>query len=195
MAEDIRKSDSNPRRTLSSHAEIAAEAMRQSESALYTSTMLYLWLRTVKLQQRAVTLAPIVLTALAGFTYVKDWLPVWGVAMMAFLATLIPSVAEKMEIETHVDELKRLAAEYKSLQDRFRILAKITILEAPDMASSELTTLMDRMDVVRSSSITPPESYFEKAREKIKSGDYDFTVDTLKRDVSAPSIDPIASSR
>jgi hypothetical protein len=115
--------------------------------------------------------------------------------MMAFLATLIPSVAEKMEIETHVDELKRLAAEYKSLQDRFRILAKITTLGAPEKAASELNTLMDRMDVVRASSITPPEKYFEQARQKIKSGHYDFTVDILMREASSPAIDPVDSAR
>jgi hypothetical protein len=34
-----------------------------------------------------------------------------------------------------------------------------------------------RVDVARSSSITPPERYFTAAQAKIKSGDYNFTVD------------------
>jgi hypothetical protein len=33
------------------------------------------------------------------------------------------------------------------------------------------------MDAVRAITTPPPESYFDKAQAKIKSGDYDFTVD------------------
>ena len=36
---------------------------------------------------------------------------------------------------------------------------------------------MDRMEVARSSSLTAPERYFLKARDKIKAGHYDFEVD------------------
>jgi hypothetical protein len=40
---------------------------------------------------------------------------------------------------------------------------------------------MDKLDVVRSSSITPPEKYYDLARKKIRNGDYDFSVDILLR--------------
>ena len=36
---------------------------------------------------------------------------------------------------------------------------------------------MQQMDAVRAITTPPPESYFDKAQAKIKSGDYDFTVD------------------
>jgi hypothetical protein len=36
---------------------------------------------------------------------------------------------------------------------------------------------MDRMDVARAVSITPPERYFEEARRKITAGHYNFAVD------------------
>ena len=36
---------------------------------------------------------------------------------------------------------------------------------------------MDRMDVARSSSITPPQRYFDAARKQIEGGHYEFTVD------------------
>lgn len=62
-------------------------------------------------------------------------------------------------------------------QDRFRRLATITVLSAVDAAEAALAELMDRMDVARSSSITPPERYFTAAQAKIKGGDYDFSVD------------------
>ncbi|MBS0984608.1 hypothetical protein JK220_15925 [Gluconobacter cerinus] len=139
--------------------------------------MLFTWLRLVRLQHKAVILLPIILTGLVGFSYIKEWVPAWGVALMAFVSTLIPSIAEALDIQTHVDELKRLAAEYKALQDRFRRLARITALGDVDEAEKELAELMDRLDAARSSSITPPQRYFESARRQIEGGHYDFAVD------------------
>lgn len=40
--------------------------------------MLFTWLRRVRAQRKAVILAPIVLTALAGFSYLEEWLPAWA---------------------------------------------------------------------------------------------------------------------
>lgn len=108
-----------------------------------------------------------------------------GVALMAFLSTLIPSVAEALEIQTHVEELKRTGAEYKALQDRFRRLAKITALGDVDEAEKVLAELMDRMDAARSSSITPPDRYRADAKKQIEGGNYDFAVDLPTGD--APS--------
>lgn len=107
----------------------------------------------------------------------KDWLPAGAVAVIAFLATLIPSIAEALDVQTHVDELKRVAAEYKALQDRFRRLARITALGAVEEAEKVLAELMDRMDAVRGSSITPPQRYFDDARRQIEGGHYDFAAD------------------
>lgn len=184
MAEDIRKPDQDvlvERR----RAEIQAEAMRQHESCLYTSTMLFMWLRWVRWQHKATVVLPLVLTALAGFSYVKDWVPAWAVALMAFFATLIPTIAKALDVETHVDELKRVAGEYKGLQDRFRQLARIGALSEVDDAEAKLTALMDKLDVARSGSISPPEKYFEKAQKKIKAGHYDFSIDIALRDAAA----------
>jgi len=69
------------------------------------------------------------------------------------------------------------SAEYKALQDRFRRVARITALGDVDEAEAALAELMDRMDVARSSSITPPQRYFDAARKQIEGGHYEFTVD------------------
>lgn len=183
MAENLRTANSDTRALEARRREIVKEALRQSESCLWTSTMLFTWLRLVRLQHTAVILLPIILTGLAGFSYVKDLIPAWGVALMAFFSTLIPSIAKALDIQTHVDELKRLAAEYKALQDRFRRLARITALGNVDEAEKALAELMDRMDVARSSSITPPKRYFEDARRQIEGGRYDFAVDLPAGDI------------
>lgn len=169
-------------------AEIAAEALRQAESCLYTSTQLYMWLRCVRFWAGVIKVAPIVLTAVAGAAFLQELMPLWMAAGMAFLSTLIPSVAEAVDIQTKVGELKSAAAEYKVLQDRFRQLAKLGTLAEVDRAQDRLDELMDRMDVVRANSITPPESYYKKAREKIKAGDYDFTVDIELRQAAASGL-------
>jgi hypothetical protein len=70
---------------------------------------------------------------------------------------LFPALADGLKIETSVDEITRLAADFKALQDRFRRAATITALTDVDTAEQTLAELMDRMDVARSSSITPPE--------------------------------------
>lgn len=177
MAENLRAEDPGQCAVEARRLEIVKEALRQSESGLWTSTMLYIWLRRVRVQHQIVTLTPVVLTALAGAAFVQAWLPAAGVAIIAFFATLIPSVAEALDIQTHVEELKRAASEYKALQDRFRRLARVTALGDVDHAEEVLADLMDRMDAVRSLSITPPDRYRAEAKVQIERGDYDFAVD------------------
>lgn len=177
MAEDLRTENPAANSVEARQREIVKEALRQSESCLWTSTMLFTWLRRVRWQHKAIVLAPIALTALAGAGFAKEWWPASVLAVLAFLGSLIPSLAEALDIQTHVAELKRVAAEYKALQDRFRRLARITALGDVDKAEAELGDLMDRMDAVRSVSVTAPQRYFESARKQIEGGNYDFAVD------------------
>ena len=182
MAEDIRGQDTDQREVGDRvKAEIIVEALRQEENCLYTSTAIYSWLVIVKRQHAAVVLLPVIFTALAGFAYVQDTVPAWAVALVALLSTLIPSLAKAIDFETHVKDLKDAAGEYKSLQDRFRQLAKIGIHGEVAAAQAKLSELMDRLDAVRAKSIVVPQKHFEVATDKIKRGDYDATVDIYLR--------------
>lgn len=107
----------------------------------------------------------------------QEWLPSWVIAILALVASLFPALADGLKIETSVGEIARLAAAFKALQDRFRRHADATRFSDVDAADEGLTELMDRMDITRSHSITPPEWAFEKARTKIKEGHYTFAVD------------------
>ncbi|MBN9596930.1 MAG: hypothetical protein J0G36_16460 [Afipia sp.] len=177
MAEDIRLTDSDPRVMELRRAEIIKECLRQSESCLYTSTMLFAWLRRVRIQRQLFVALPILLGGLAGVTVLKNAWPDWVIAVLALGASLFPALADALKIQTSVDELARAAAEYKVLQDRFRINANLTSLQDVDEAQRVLSDLMDRMDIVRSTSLTPPEKYFSEAQRKIDQGHYDFDVD------------------
>ncbi|MGY6249076.1 SLATT domain-containing protein [Bosea thiooxidans] len=181
MAESLRKPDSDQGDlTAERRREIVAEALRQSESCLYTSTALFEWLKWVRRYHRFFVAAPIVLGGVAGLTVLKGAMPDWVIAILAFVAALFPALADGLKIQTSVDEITRLAGEFKALQDRFRRLSRVT---APFVdiveADKQLSELMDRMDAARSSSITAPDWAFEKAREKIVAGDYSFAVDAV----------------
>jgi hypothetical protein len=177
MAEDLRDQDPAQRLIEAKRAEIIKECHRQAESCLYTSTMLYAWLRQVRRQKQWFVALPIVLGGAAGITVLNDYLPDYAIALLAFSASLFPALADGLQIQTSVDEISRLAAEFKALQDRFRRVAKITALGDVADAEAALSDLMDRMDLARSASITPPEKYFRQAKAKIDAGHYNFDVD------------------
>ncbi|WOS64266.1 SLATT domain-containing protein [Sinorhizobium fredii] len=177
MAEDIRGSHPDPRSIEDRRRAIIAECKRQEESCLYTSTTLYIWLRRVRRQKQFFVAAPIVIGGIAGLSILQEWGWDWAVAVLAFIASLFPALADALKFETSVDEISRLAAEFKSLQDRFRRTANITALDDVQAAEGALAELMDRMDIARSNSITPPESAFKEAQQKIEKGHYNFAVD------------------
>ncbi|KAA0694358.1 hypothetical protein DTW90_23795 [Neorhizobium sp. P12A] len=158
-------------------SEIVDEALRQAESCLWTSTTLFIWLRQVRRQRQFYVAAPIILGAFAGFSVLQNLVPAWVIACASLLASLFPALADALKIETSVEEISRLASEFKALQDRFRRLAKEQSLGDVKEASAILTDLMDRLDSARSVSITPPESCFTAARKKIESGHYNFVAD------------------
>lgn len=59
-----------------------------------------------------------------------------------------------------------------------------------------LAELMEKMDEVRESSITPLERYFTSAHDKIKAGHYDLSIDiSLRETASKGLVDPLRDKR
>jgi hypothetical protein len=197
MAEDIRDPDPADGLTDERARRLVAECRRQEESCLFTSTMLYIWLRETRLYRRIFVIAPIVLGALAGWSVLDQpdaqWLK-WMTAIFAFLAGLFPAIFEALKLDIQIDEIVRQAATFKALQDRFRQAATVTALGPFDEFQAEVTALMDRMDAARATSITPPERCFEAARKKIAAGHYDFAVDGAVTPPPADAVAPPTSS-
>ena len=180
MAEDFRQSDSTGTMTDPRTEELIAECQRQEESCRYTSTSLYIWLRQARLIRKIFVCVPMVLGALATWSILKqpeNELLKWVIATFALLAGLFPAIFEALKLDTQIDEIKREAAAYKNLQDRFRISANVMSKEPFDDFKVDFDNLMDRMDQARLSSITPPERCFKAAQAKIQSGDYSFAAD------------------
>ncbi|MEQ8446908.1 MAG: hypothetical protein RIB57_13565 [Pelagibacterium sp.] len=179
MAEDIRDMDTKGvgGRSLT----IAEEALRQSESALFTSTALYIWLRDARNWNRLFVIGPVVLGAVTGIIYAIDPSQILWAALLAVLTGLIPALRDALRLDIHLDQIKSLATEYKGLQDAFRQLAYITAPHDSDSAEKQLHFLMDQLNRARAHGITIPERVFRKAQEKVARGDYDFQVDTHRK--------------
>ena len=156
---------------------IAEEAMRQSESALYTSTALYIWLRDARRWNRVFVITPIVMGAASGLLFFKDPQNVVWASLLAILTGLVPALRDALRLDIHLDQIKSLASEYKGLQDAFRQLAKITAPAEPKVAERQLEFLMEQLNRARAHGVTIPERVFKDAQKKVSSGDYDFSVD------------------
>lgn len=159
---------------------IIAEARRQEEACLYTSTTLYIWLRSIRRWRAIFVITPIVLGGIGSWAILKGldnpW-ATWGTAACSLLAGMFPAIFKALQLDGYIAEISRQAAQFKCLQDKFRQLATLNTTTSVDEMREELTQLMRSLDAARSSSITPPERYFKSARKKIGSGHYDFSVD------------------
>lgn len=158
--------------------EIVEECMRQSEACLYTSTSFYLWLRSIRFWGRVFVVTPIIVGGVASFSVLKVSAPQWVAAALTLIAGFFPAIYEALKLRGHADEVARVAAEFKTLEDRFRQAANITA--AGDVADleREFATLMDRMDAARATSLTAPQRFFLGAKKQIEAGHYTFAVDT-----------------
>lgn len=174
MAEDLR--DLDPKTRMKGDA-ISIEAMRQSESALYTSTALYIWLREARNWNRFFVIAPVVVGAASGYLFFKDPANVVWASILAILTGLFPALRDALRLDIHLDQIRSLASEYKGLQDAFRQLAKVTAPANTAGAERQLELLMDHLNRARAHGVTIPERVFKLAQDKVKSGDYDFSVD------------------
>lgn len=159
--------------------EIETECKRQIESCLYTSTTLYIWLRTIRLTRTFFVLAPLILSGLAALGLTKFSFPDYVVVLLTFAASLFPSLQYALKIETSMEQVAREASKFKNLQDRFRQVSTISIAQGKEVALREFGLAMEELNDARASSVTPPERHFKRAQEKIAAGDYTFTVDAI----------------
>lgn len=180
MAEDLWYNDSEEPYMSKDNTQLIKECRRQEESCLYTSTTLYIWLRKARFWRAVFIVAPIVLGAIASWSILERpgaaWMA-WTTAVAGLVAGLVPAIRDALNLDPHVEEIGRHAAQFKRLQDRFRLLADIGAGKAYEEIESELKELLEQLDEARKVSVTPPERCFVAARKKIKEGHYSFTVD------------------
>ena len=165
---------------MSKARELVQECKRFSESCLYTSTSLLIWLRARRRLKTFFVVTPLVLGSTASWKLLTEAdlesVKVL-VSVLAFLAGLFPSIFAALKLDDHIDACARAAAEFKNLQDRFRQVALVGSGKPFPEFETEFKKLMERLELARASALTPPERYFQAARKMIKAGDYEFDVD------------------
>jgi hypothetical protein len=154
------------------------ECRRQEESCLYTSTALFEWLKRLRLRKVFLIVVPIILGGVATWPLLaKQDEYKWVTGACALLAGFAPAIYKALDFDVNLNVVAKHAHHFKVLQDRFRQCWRITGLGPFAEFKKEFDDLMIRMDDARGASLTPPERYFKKAKEKIEAGHYSFSVD------------------
>ena len=162
----------------SKHGELVQECKRLSESCLYTSTSFFIWLRVLRTTRTCLTTLGLILGGVAGWNILSgSERATLFVAFCALLAGLIPTIISSLKLEEHIEECKRLSADFKNLQDRFRQAALVWSKKPFEEFEKTFVEARDRLEAARGGAITPPEWVFRRAQKKVKSTDYDFGVD------------------
>jgi hypothetical protein len=184
MAEDIWHRYSSRIKIMENKVEqLIQECRRQSEGCLYTSTSLFIWLRTLRYLKVIFIVAPLVLGSLAGGKLLlsanAESVKAFS-AICAFFAGLLPSIYAALKYDDRLKECVSLAAEFKNLQDRFRQAALVASAKPFPEFEAHFNELMSRLELARKSSFTAPEWCFKMAQKKIKGGNYHFDTDIAK---------------
>lgn len=157
--------------------ELVSECKRQYENCLYTSASLNEWLKRLHQRKSAFVMTAIVFGSLGSLTVFTQstnlYLKTIG-SVMTWLAGLSPAFYTALRFEQHVEDCKSAAAEFTNLRDRFRQASSLKALLPLDQFQEEFDDLMVRVESVRGRSIMIPELYFQRARQKIKAGEYSF---------------------
>ena len=164
-------------------SELIKECLRQEESCKYTAAGLYSWQKCARFWKNVFIVAPIILGGLASSQILTDNNETWksvAAAGAALLAGFFPAIFEALGMDMRVREIGKAASEFTNLRDRFRQLANLGAHMEFEELNAAFEQVMDRMDAARTTSPPLPESFFQRGRDKIIRGDYDFDVDENK---------------
>jgi hypothetical protein len=140
-------------------------------------------LKRLRFQKVALVVVPIILGGLATWPLLsKQDEYKWVTGVCALLAGFAPAVYKALDFDVNLSMVAKHAHKFKALQDRFRQCWRIAGLGAFGEFKKEFDDLMIRMDDARGASLTPPERFFKKAKQKIDAGHYSFSVDEKTAD-------------
>jgi hypothetical protein len=175
METDIRPPDSTRTEHEGRRAELIQECLRQEDACQYTAATFYHWLAASRRIQRIFIVTPIVLGALATWSVINDDgnpLYKWLTATSALLAGILPAVYEALKFGVHMNEITRLAGEFKNLEHGFRQAAHIAALGPFSEFKAEFDGLMKRAEAARGAGLTPPDRHRKAAEQKIEKERY-----------------------
>lgn len=168
--------------------QIIAECERLQENCLYTSTQLYIWLRALRDHRRAFILFQVVFSVLAaGFA-------VSGNAILAgafgAVAGLSPMVWDALKMDGDISLVEHHASLFVELRDRFRQVRLIENARGTEELERAFEEAKADLAIARKSRVTAPERFYQMAKKKIHSGDYNNAVDEEARQLANETLPP-----
>lgn len=159
---------------------VRKEVGRLHESALYMSTMLYIWLRFLRVARIVGITIGVLAGGFASWSILErsdDAAMRTVSATCALVAGLVPSLMAAWRLDDSLEACSRSASLWKNAEIRLRQMSLIDAGASEDRLHAVLKQESDALAALREESLTPPEWCFRVARRKIKAGDYSFTVD------------------
>lgn len=168
--------------------EIVNECERLQENCLYTSTQLYIWLRALRDHRRAFIFFQVLFSVLAaGFA-------VAGNAILAgtfgAIAGLSPMVWDALKMDGDISLVEHHASLFVELRDRFRQIRLIEDAKGLEALERAFEDAKADLAAARKSRVTAPERFYQKAKKKIHSGDYNNAVDDESRKLANETLPP-----
>lgn len=160
--------------------EIRNECGNQQENCIYSAVSLSVWLRTIRRRKSFFIITPIILGGIASLSILNNSESAWLSPVLALIAGFFPAMIEGLKVDTHIEQIARLSAQFRTLRDEFRQVRNLTAPFDELAALNEIKSLMARLEEVRSSPVSAPEWAFEIARHKIMRGDYTNVNDDLE---------------
>ncbi|GJQ60991.1 MAG: hypothetical protein SCALA702_00440 [Melioribacteraceae bacterium] len=160
---------------------IIKECMREEENCLYTSTSFYYWLSYLNKVKAFFIATPLIFGGIASIEILSDSQDDFAkylVALVAFVAGVLPSIYSALKIEARIEKLETVTNKFKVLQGKFRRLRTIDIHNST--LDEEFRTSILELEDLKSNGLTIPERFFARAQKKIKKGDFDFSADDKK---------------
>lgn len=181
MAKDIRNNDTADRSVAVIKAALIQDCKREEENCLYTSTTLFIWLRTLRWIRSFLWVMAAAAAVLAA-NHILRGDPDYKIFMAgaAVAGALLPGIIRALKIDHSIRECANAAATFKNLQNEFRRAAEVWSHKTMADFESEARKLFKQMNEARKPSLTPPEWCFWLARRKIKAGHYQHDVDAYE---------------
>jgi len=161
--------------------QIIEECKREEENCLYTSTTFFLWLSSMRKGKSLFIATPLLLGGIASIEILSNSesdIVKYIIALAAFFGGVIPSIFSALKIDSKINIIDGIGSKYKILQGKFRRIRNINSNDSD--FEQKFNTIIDELEILKSSSLTAPERFFKKAQSKITKGDYNYSCDEKK---------------
>ena len=152
---------------------LTTECKNESESALYTSTSFYIWLRFLR-EIRAIVWVLAAACSTAAASSVVSGIDGYKalIAGITLAGVILPGILKAVALDEAIEAYQTQASKFKIAEARLRRCADVWSQKPIAEFEAEARAAFAELDEARKFSLTPPEWTFRNAQKKIKAGHY-----------------------